>query len=96
MPRAKRVFFDGAVYHVFNRIGRGGRVFASDDMASKFAELLREVTTRDGVTVFAWGALTIPCRLAVRAGAVQKDAAMADDEDKKASVSLFCADQNLI
>lgn len=57
MPRTKRVFFDGAVYHVYNRLARGERVFTSDDMASKFAELVREVTIRDGVRVFAWAVL---------------------------------------
>jgi putative transposase len=69
MPRAKRLFFDGAVYHVYNRLARGERVFTSDDMASKFAELLREVTTRDGVTVFAWVVLPNHYHLALQAGA---------------------------
>jgi hypothetical protein len=54
MPRAIRLSFDGAVYHVYNHLARGERAFTSDDMASKFAESLREVTIRDGVTVFAW------------------------------------------
>jgi len=70
MPRAIRLFFDGAVYHVYNRLARGERVFTSDDMASKFSELLREVTIRDGVTVFAWAVLPNHYHLALKAGAV--------------------------
>ncbi len=69
MPRAKRVFFDGAVYHVYNRLARGGGVFTSDDMASEFVELLREVTARDGVTVFAWVVLPNDYHLTLQAGA---------------------------
>ncbi len=70
MPRTKRVFFDGAVYHVYNRLARGERVFTSDDMASEFAELVREVTTRDGVRVFAWAVLPNHYHLALQAGPV--------------------------
>ena len=68
MPRAKRVFIDGAVYHVYNRLARGERVFTSGDMASEFVELLREVTVRDGVMVFAWVVLPNHYHLALQAG----------------------------
>ena len=70
MPRAGRVFFDGAVYHVYNRLARGERVFAEDEMAERFVGLLREVTARDGVTVFAWALLPNHYHLALRTGAV--------------------------
>jgi len=70
MPRARRVFFDGALYHVYNRLARGERVFAADEMAAGFVELLREVVERDGVTVFAWAVLPNHYHLAVRAGVV--------------------------
>ena len=50
MPRPDRVFFDGAVYHVYNRLARGERVFEDGDSAEHFVELLREVTARDQVT----------------------------------------------
>ena len=43
MPRAGRVFFDGAVYHVYNRLARGERVFEDESEAKAFIELLREV-----------------------------------------------------
>jgi putative transposase len=70
VPRAGRVFFDGAVYHVYNRLAGGERVFAEDEMAERFVGLLREVTARDGVTVFAWALLPNHYHLALRTGAV--------------------------
>jgi len=70
MPRARRVFFDGAVYHVYNRLARGERVFADGDKAAVFVDLLREVMQRDGVTVFAWAVLPNHYHLAVRSGVV--------------------------
>jgi len=38
----RRVFFDGVVYHVFNQLARGERVFAKSDPAARFVELLKE------------------------------------------------------
>lgn len=70
MPRAERVFFDGAVYHVYNRLARGERVFAQDEAAERFVDLLREVTARDRVTVFAWALLPNHYHLALRTGPV--------------------------
>jgi REP element-mobilizing transposase RayT len=64
------VYFDGAVYHVYNRLARGERVFAEEEVAEWFVELLREVTGRDGVTVFAWALLPNHYHLALRAGPV--------------------------
>jgi REP element-mobilizing transposase RayT len=54
MPRPDRVFVEGGVYHVYNRIGRGERVFGSAEEAARFVELLRHVVSRDGLTVYAW------------------------------------------
>ena len=34
MPRPGRIFVEGGVYHVYNRIGRGEHVFAESDDAS--------------------------------------------------------------
>ncbi len=70
MPRAQRVHFDGAVYHVYNRLARGERVYEEDGMAAEFVQLLREVVERDGVTVFAWVLLPNHYHLAVRTGVV--------------------------
>ena len=70
MPRAGRVFFDGAIYHVYNRLARGERAFADESMADAFTDLLQEVMARDGVRVFAWALLPNHYHLAVQAGAV--------------------------
>jgi len=70
MPRARRVHFDGAVYHVYNRLARGERVFGDDGVAAGFVRLLLEVVERDGLTVFAWALLPNHFHLAVRVGAV--------------------------
>jgi len=54
MPRPGRTFFDGAVYHVYNRLARGEQAFGEEGVAQAFVELLREVMSRDQVRVFAW------------------------------------------
>jgi len=54
MPRPGRVFVEGGVYHVYNRIGRGEHVFAESDDASAFVEMLRRVVRRDGLALFAF------------------------------------------
>jgi len=73
VPRAGRVFFDGAVYHVYNRLARGERVFEADEAAERFVELLREVTVRDGATVFGWVLMANHYHVAIRTGAVAVD-----------------------
>ncbi len=70
MPRANRVFVEGGIYHVYNRVSRGERVFSSDDEASAFVELLRKVKRRDGLVVFAWCLMSNHYHLALRTGAV--------------------------
>ncbi len=70
MPRAQRIHFDGAVFHVYNRLARGERVFEEDGRAAEFVQLLREVVERDGVTVFAWALLPNHYHLAVGTGVV--------------------------
>jgi REP element-mobilizing transposase RayT len=76
MPRPGRVFFDGAVYHVYNRVTRGEPVFSDEDAARRFVGLLREVMERDGVTVFAWTLMSNHYHLAVRTGPVSLDRPM--------------------
>lgn len=73
MPRPQRVFFDGAIYHVYNRLARGERMFAEEGEAERFGELLREVMVRDGVTVFAWVLMPNHYHLALRTGAASVD-----------------------
>ena len=70
MPRPNRVFVEGGIYHVYNRVSRGEGVFASDDEASTFVSLLREVKRRDGLVVFAWCLMSNHFHIALRTGAV--------------------------
>ncbi len=70
MPRPDRIFVEGGVYHVYNRLCRGERVFERDEEARGFVGLLRDVVKRDGLTVFAWCLLPNHYHLAVRTGVV--------------------------
>ncbi len=54
MPRAPRVHFEGAMFHVYNHLVRGERIFADDNWAGYFVKLLAEVAERDELKVFAW------------------------------------------
>ncbi|MCP4896779.1 MAG: hypothetical protein GY906_07350 [bacterium] len=51
MGRAPRIFIEGGVYHVYNRVARGMRVFGDDAEAERFVGLLREVRDRDGFKI---------------------------------------------
>ena len=68
MPRPNRILIEGGIYHVYNRIGRGERVFDEETEASAFVSLLRDVVERDGLTVFAWCLMSNHYHLAVRTG----------------------------
>jgi REP element-mobilizing transposase RayT len=76
MPRPDRVFVEGGVYHVYNRIGRGERVFDGAEQAATFVELLRRVVSRDGLTVYAWCLMSSHYHLAVRTGEITLDRPM--------------------
>ena len=54
MPRPGRIFVEGGLYHVYNRLGRGEQYFKEEAEGEKFVALLREVAQRDGLTVYAW------------------------------------------
>ena len=58
MPRPDRIFVEGGIYHVYNRLGRGERVFDEEVEAMVFVSLLREIAERDGLTIFAWALLS--------------------------------------
>jgi hypothetical protein len=47
MPRVERVLVEGGLYHVYNKLGRGERVFGDEVEVGRFIELLREVVGRD-------------------------------------------------
>ena len=54
MPRRGRVFVEGLIYHVYNRVGRGEAPFKLVDEAERFWSLLCEVKRRDKLFVYAW------------------------------------------
>ena len=76
MPRPKRVVVEGGVYHVYNRVGRGERVFNQTDAAARFVELLGQVAERDDLSILAWCLMVNHYHLAVRTGAVALDRPM--------------------
>jgi REP element-mobilizing transposase RayT len=77
MPRRARVFVEGALYHVYNRVARGAEVFREGDEADRFLELIRTVRDRDGWTVYAWCVMSNSSHLAVRTGPVPLARSMA-------------------
>jgi len=70
MPRRARVFVEGFIYHVYNRVGRGEAPFKLADEADRFVGLLHDVTRRDGLTILAWCLMPNHVHLAVRSSAV--------------------------
>ena len=76
LTRPRRVFVEGGFYHVYNRLGRGERVFAAEHEAVEFTRILKEVAERDDVTVLAWCLLSNHYHLAVRSGEVSLDRPM--------------------
>ena len=76
MPRANRVFFDGAVYHVYNRTARGEQVFQKEDEAAHLVALLKETMRRDQVRVLAWCIMGNHYHLALQAGPISLDRPM--------------------
>jgi REP element-mobilizing transposase RayT len=73
MPRPSWIFVEGGVYHGYNRLGRGERVFAQEREAEGFVALLRDVAERDGLPVLAWCLMSNHYYLAVRTGVVSLD-----------------------
>jgi len=76
LTRPTRVFVEGGFYHVYNRLGRGERVFAANLEAAEFTRILKEVSERDNLTVLAWCLLSNHYHLAVRSGEVSLDRPM--------------------
>lgn len=76
MPRPNRVHVEGGVYHVYNRVGRGERVFEASEIAGEFVRLLSDVVNRDELTVFAWCVMPSHFHLALRMGVVSLDRPM--------------------
>ena len=68
MGRKPRVLVPGVLYHVYNRISSGEPVFAEEEAAEAFIELLREVRLRDAWQVLAWCLMSNHYHLVVRSG----------------------------
>ncbi len=54
MPRSPRVFVEGGIYHVYNRVTRGELVFTEDQEAAFLLGAMRDARDRDGLIVLAW------------------------------------------
>lgn len=70
MPRRPRVFVEGGLYHVYNRFARGEEIFHGGDEADRFLRLLKDVSRRDGLTVFAWVLMSNHYHVALRSGPI--------------------------
>jgi putative transposase len=70
MPRAPRVFVEGGIYHVYNRVTRGELAFADDGEADRLVDVMRDVRQRDGLVVLAWCVMSNHYHLAVRCTSV--------------------------
>lgn len=68
VPRQPRVFVDGAVYHVYCRVGRGEPVFQNQAEAEALIKVLGEVKRRDGLAVLAWCIMSNHYHLVLRCG----------------------------
>jgi REP element-mobilizing transposase RayT len=64
------VFVEGGIYHVYNRVTRGERVFAEDQEAKLLLDAMRDARDRDGLIVLAWCILGNHYHMAVRCGSV--------------------------
>jgi REP element-mobilizing transposase RayT len=65
------VFIEGGIYHVYNRLVRGERLFEDEEVAGSFLSLVRRVRDRDDLTIFGWCVMPNHYHLAVRAGPVR-------------------------
>lgn len=70
MPRPPRVFVEGGIYHVYNRVTRGECVFAEDREAARLVDAMRDARDRDSLIVLAWCIMSNHYHLAVRCGSV--------------------------
>jgi len=82
MPRSPRVFLEGGIYHVYNRVTRGERVFDEDQEALFLLETMRKVRDRDEFVVMAWCIMGNHYHLAVRCTSVPLWRSMASIHSK--------------
>jgi putative transposase len=74
--RSPRVLIQGGMYHVYNRVSRGERVFRDDAEAERLLALLAETKRRDEFQVLAWCVMSNHYHLAVRMGEVELSRSM--------------------
>lgn len=82
MPRSPRVFVEGGIYHVYDRVTRGECVFAEDAEAKRLLDTMREIKQRDGLIVLAWCIMGNHYHLAVRCTSVPLWRSMASIHSK--------------
>lgn len=70
MPRRRREFVEGGVYHVYNRCARGEHVFGDPEEAVGLIELFRFVKERDDLVVFGWCVMSNHYHVALRTSVV--------------------------
>lgn len=70
MPRSPRIFVEGGIYHVYNRVTRGEKVFDEDQEALFLLDTMRKVRDRDDFIVLAWCIMGNHYHLAVRCTSV--------------------------
>lgn len=70
MPRRPRVFVEGGIYHIYNRLARGADLFAEPEEAVEFLEIVRKARGRDGLIILAWCVMSNHYHFALRAGPV--------------------------
>ncbi len=70
MPRAPRVFVEGASYHVYSRTAHAAPVFADEAEVRELLEIVHSLVRRDELTIFAWCVMPDHYHLALRSGTV--------------------------
>jgi REP element-mobilizing transposase RayT len=70
MPRRRRVFVEGGIYHVHNRFARGAELFSEPEEAVEFIAILRKASHRDDLRVCAWALMFNHYHMAVRASQI--------------------------
>ena len=70
MARRPRVVVEGGLYHVYNRVASGERIFADPNEAIEFIEIVRDVKKRDGWTIFAWCVMSNHIHVVLRTSSV--------------------------
>ncbi len=70
MPRAPRVFAEGAIYHVYSRIGHAEPVFSDAEEVAELLGIVRDLQRRDELTIFAWCVMSNHYHLALRSATV--------------------------